>query len=129
MSNYDKPIPVTSAELTVQALAEAEAEERAALRSMQSLPEAPTPEQLDPFLEEIERLAAADLVMLLRHASATALRRSEIERSRIAQTGRRLAAELLDGARKLERYRSDGEIPDFLREGSDVPMLLRRQAD
>lgn len=109
---FNTPIRTSSVELTRLEREEAEAEELLALRAM--LPE-PTPEQLDPHLEEIERLAAADLVMLLRHAERTGRERNEIERARIAQAGRRLAAELLDGARKLERYRPSDDVPDYLR--------------
>ena len=131
MNTYDTPIRTTSAELSAEALAIAEADERAALKAAQSSDAEVVIAQatLDAHLTEIERLAAADLVMLLRHASDTAETRDEIERARLAQAGRRLAAELLEGARRLERYRPNGEIPDYLREGSDVPMLLRRQAD
>ena len=131
MNTYDTPIRTTSAELSAEALAIAEADERAALKAAQSSDAEVVIAQatLDAHLTEIERLAAADLVMLLRHASDTAVTRDEIERARLAQAGRRLAAELLDGCRKLERYRPSNDIPDYLREGSDVPMLLRRQAD
>lgn len=120
---YNKPIPVTSAELEQIEREEAEALERMAMRA-----EEPPPEKVDEILAEIEKLAAADLVMLLRHANTSAIRRNEIERARIAQAGRKLAAELLDGCRKFERYRPDGDVPEFLRAGSDVPML-RCKAD
>jgi hypothetical protein len=126
---HDTPISVTSEQLTELAHQEAEAEERAALEAMRAADE-PQPAQLDAMLTEIEKLAAADLVMLLRHANTTAISRNEIERARLAQAGRKLAAELLDGCRKLERFRPSDDVPEWLREGSDTPLtdLTRRQA-
>ena len=74
MNTYDTPIRTTSAELSAEALAIAEADERAALKAAQSSDAEVVIAQatLDAHLTEIERLAAADLVMLLRHASDTA---------------------------------------------------------
>jgi hypothetical protein len=122
---YDKPLHVTSAELTRIAHEDAERAEAEERRALQAMLDEPTP-VLDQYLDDIERLAAADLVMLLRHADTTALSRDEEERARIAQAGRRLVAELLDGARKLERYRADNGVPQWLQEGA--PMLAWRRA-
>jgi hypothetical protein len=126
MTTTDTPIPVTSAELESIEREEAEALERMAMREPAPEP-APAPVEINAILTEIEKLAAADVVHKLRHADATAREHTEIERGRIAQAGRRLAAELMAGAAKLERYRPDDEVPEYLREGSVTP-LARRQA-
>ena len=110
----DKPLRVTSSDLERIEREDAAAVERAALEAMVEAENKPQP--LDPILTEIEKLAAGDLVYKLRNASFTAKDHTEIERARIAQAGRRLAAELLDGAKRMERYRADDDdIPQYLR--------------
>ena len=118
---YNTPIHTTSADLERLEHEEAEALERMAMAAER---EDPKPEKLDAILTEIEKLASAELVFLLRHADKTAKDRPEIERHRIAQAGRRLAAELLDGCRKLERFRPDDSVPGYLLAGSDIPLRV-----
>lgn len=123
---FDTPIPTTSEELTRLEREDQEALERMQMRS------APKPEPEFPIehVREMDRMSAGTLVLLLRNAEETALSRDELERSRLAQAGRRVAAELLAGARKLERYRPDDSIPAYLLIDSDVPLtdLTRKQA-
>lgn len=119
MTIYGTPIHTTSADLERLEREEAEALERMAMATER---EDPKPEKLDGILTEIEKLAAGDLVYALRNADKTAKDRTEIERHRIAQAGRRLAAGLLDGCRKLERFRPDDDLPGVLQKGSSIPM-------
>ncbi len=124
---HDVPLLTNSADLEQLEREEAEVLERQAMLTLRNEPEPIIEPRIAQYLDDVERLAAADLVMLLRHADKTAKDRNEIERARIAQAGRRIAAEILDGCKKLERYRPDDELPHFLREGSDVP--IRALAD
>lgn len=116
---FNEPIPTNSADLERLEREESECLERMALAAER---EDPQPEKLDVILTEIEKLAAADLVYALRNAEREAKDRTEIERHRLAQAGRRLAAELLEGAKKMERYRPDDSVPGYLLAGSDIPL-------
>jgi hypothetical protein len=118
---------LSSPELEQLEREEFEALERQSMQTLRNEPEPIIEPRIAQYLDDVERLSAADLVMLLRHADKTAKDRNEIERARISQAGRRIAAEILDGCKKLERYRPDDELPHFLREGSDVP--IRALAD
>jgi hypothetical protein len=113
---HDVPLLTNSADLEQLERDEAEAIERQAMQVLRNEPEPIIEPRIAQYLDDVERLAAADLVMLLRHADKTAKDRNEIERARISQAGRRIAAEILDGCRKLERYRPDEFVPAYLRE-------------
>lgn len=119
MTIYGTPINTNSADLERLEREEAEVLERMAMAAER---EEPQPEKLDGISTEIEKLASADLVYALRNADKTAKDRTDIERHRLAQAGRRLAAELLEGAKKMERFRPDDSVPGYLLAGSDIPL-------
>lgn len=117
---FDKPFPTSSAEMEMVEREEMEALERMARATRDSsFEEDPT---INMRMEEFARLAAGELVMLARHPEAAAMSRNELERSRLAQSVRRLAAELLHAARVWERYRPDDETPKYLQEGSTISL-------
>lgn len=68
--------------------------------------------QRDP-LHELEKLQAASLVMMARDIDSQLPRMGNIERGAFGRAARQLAAQLLDAARKSDRYVPE-EVPEFL---------------
>ena len=66
----------------------------------------------DP-LHELEKLQAASLVMMARDIDSQLPRMGNIERGAFGRAARQLAAQLLDAARKSDRYVPE-EVPAFL---------------
>lgn len=116
---YDKPIATSSLALTIQAREEAEAEERAALAAMEP---APPIVLIDERTQALERLAAADLVLKMRNVDALAAESDELERKRYAEIFERVGKQFEAAALRLRKYRANRDMPEFLREGSQVPL-------
>lgn len=117
---FDKPYLTSSLALTLEAEAEAAAEERAALDAMK-----PRETLIDERLTEMERLAAADLVMKMRNVEQLAKSCSDAERARFADIFERTAKQFEAAALKLRRFRPDLDTPGYLREGSTAPLSAR----
>lgn len=105
--------PISDAE-RLRVMADMEHEECEALEAM--VPAPPV-----DIIHEIEKLSAGELVMRARNLDSYLPRLDNIDRGRTGQAFRRVAAELLEAARKCDRFIPD-ELPDFYREGSDVPL-------
>ena len=75
----------------------------------------------DP-LHELEKLQAASLVMMARDIDSHLPRMGNIERGAFGRAARQLAAQLLDAARKSDRYVPD-ELPDYLKADDETNEL------
>src|SRR4051812_17343613 len=118
---YDTPLPVTSRTLTLEAHADADAEERAALAALR-------PQVVDPRLEstiDIELLAVQRLLDLSRFKRLLSITPQEF--GKLEQVERRNLLRAADGFRK--RF---GEISNWMTlnvaKEPELPEGLRRRA-
>jgi hypothetical protein len=71
-----------------------------------------------PFdkVEEVERLCAADLVMMMRSVREKAPHWDELTREKFARRLDRLIVEASAGAAYLRRHRASTDVPEWLRQ-------------
>lgn len=82
---------------------------------------------IEEQLREIERLAAADIVMKMRSAEVLNKTLSNPERRKYAEVFQRLSREFQQAATLFSRERVDPEVPEFIREGSTVDVNESRR--